>query len=330
MTSMANEVETVRDADPTTGPSMSRAAALWHPVRTMIGGAFVVVPAHIFVVTAALVLTAGAAADRLPDGLLVTEIGARSLQFVLGVFGVVAGLVAGLAGAAKRLVDGFEEMLQARLKSMAADDARLFPSVPTPEARARYDAVLDHTVDEMLGRVRVPGVIRRLIRRGLEASLIEDFLADCERRGIATIGAAEVRNWTIASGLPHALAPVRGQIRVWRVISLGPPVLLTLLLLLVSLIGTTVPPVLILRSVCAVLGAGVLVAGYVGARTHRRPGRWFAGLATAGLTVAAAPWVYGFLLPGGIGVAWLAGIGLTLLLIAAGLRTAFVSADRPA
>jgi hypothetical protein len=327
METVAGDVESVKAADETAVRSGDRTGG--HPVRTLIAGAFVLVPAHIFVVAGALVLASGTAADRLPDGMLITDIGARSLQFILGVFGVLAGLVAGLAGAAKRVVDVIEQRLQARVQALAADGERLFPSVATAEARVRYDEALDRMVEGMLGRVRVPRAIRRLIRKGLEQSLVEDFLADCERRGMATIGATETRNWAIATGLPHALAPVRGQIRVWRVIALGPPVLLVVVLLLVSLIGTAGAPAMILRSVCGVLGAGVLAAGFVGARRHRRPTRWLTGMATVGVTIGAAPWVYGLLLPGELGVAWLAAIALTLVLIAGGLRRAFVSADRP-
>lgn len=303
-------------------------AKLWRPIRTVITGAFVLVPAHVFVVAGALVLAAGLAGDRLPEGVL-SAIGTWSLQLVLGVAGVVAGVVAGLAGAAKRLLDGFEDLLRQRVMSLAAkDEGRLFPAVATSEARAKYEAILDRMVDEMLGRVRVPRSVRRLLRRGLEQAMVEEFLADCERRGVASIGATEVRNWAIANGLPRALAPIRGQITIWRIISLGPPALVVSLLVLLSLVGTSVPPLSVVGGVCGVLGAGILAAGHVGARTHARPMRWRIGLGLVGVTVAAAPWAWAMVLPGATaGTAFLV-VAVTVIALVEGLRTAFVSANK--
>lgn len=306
----------------------SRATAVWHPIRTVVTGAFVLVPAHVFVVTSALVLVVGVAGDRLPEGVL-AAIGTWSLRFVLGVLGVVAGVVAGLAGAAKRLLDGFEDLLRQRILALAArDDGRLFPAVATAEARGRYEAVLDRMIDEMLGRVRVPRFVRRLLRRGLEQSMVEEFLADCERRGVASIGVTEVRNWAIASGLPRALAPIRGQITIWRIVSLGPPALIVSLLLLLSLIGTGVPPLHVIGAACGVLGFAILAAGHVGARTQPHPMRRRIGLGAVGVVIALSPWIWAALLPGGtLGRAFLV-FAVTLILIIEGLRMAFVSANR--
>jgi hypothetical protein len=303
-------------------------AAVWHPIRTVLTGAFVLVPAHVFVVTSALVLAAGVAGDRMPEGVL-AAIGTWSLRFVLGVFGVAAGVVAGLAGAAKRLLDGFEDLLRQRMLSLAAkDDGRLFPAVATSDARARYEAVLDRMIDEMLGRVRVPRFVRRLLRRGLERSMVEEFLADCERRGVAAIGATEVRNWAIANGLPRALAPIRGQITIWRIVSLGPPALIVSLLLLLSLIGTSAAPVHVVGAACGVLGFAVLAAGHAGARAQAHPMKWRIGLGTVGLTIALSPWIWAALLPGGpLGRAFLV-FAVTAIPLVEGLRMAFVSASR--
>jgi hypothetical protein len=302
--------------------------AIWHPIRTVVIGAFVLVPAHVFVVASALVLAAGVAGDRLPEGVL-AAIGAWSLRFVLGAYGVAAGVVAGLAGAAKRLLDGFEDLLRHRILAMAAkDEGRLFPAVATSEARAKYEAVLDRMIDEMLGRVRVPRFVRRLLRRGLEQSMVEEFLADCERRGVASIGATEVRNWAIANWLPRALAPIRGQITIWRIISLGPPALIVSLLALLSLIGTSVPPLQVVAAVCGVVGVAILVAGHVGAQTHPHPMRRRIGLGVVGLVISLSPWIWAALLPGGtLGRAFLV-VAVTLIAMVEGLRLAFVSANR--
>jgi hypothetical protein len=310
------------------GALVGSPAGHWHPIRTVVGGAFVLVPAHVFVVTSGLVLAAGVAGDRLPDGAL-TTIGALSLTFVLGVFGVIAGTVAGVAGSAKRLVDGFEDLLRQRVLAMVArDGGRLFPAVATPDLRERYEAVLDRMVDEMLGRLRVPRLVRRLIRRGLEQSLVDEFLTDCERRGVATIGVTEVRNWAIATGLPRALAPIRGQIAVWRIVALGPPALIVTLLILLSLIGSAAPPALVAFGVCGAAGIAIVVAGHVGARTHRRPIRRRVGLAAVGITVAVAPWIWAWLLPDGSTTTWIVVVSVTLVVIVEGLRMAFVSSDR--
>jgi hypothetical protein len=309
------------------GELVGSPAGNWHPIRTVVGGAFVLVPAHVFVVTSGLVLAAGVAGDRLPDGVL-TTIGTGSLTFVLGVFGVIAGTVAGLAGSAKRLVDGFEDLLRQRVLAMVArDGARLFPAVATPDVRERYEAVLDRMVDEMLGRLRVPRSVRRLIRRGLEQSLVDEFVTDCERRGVATIGVTEVRNWVIATGLPRALAPIRGQIAVWRIVALGPPALIVTLLVLVSLIGSAAPPSLVAFGVCGVAGIAIVVAGHVGARTDHRLIRRRLGLAAVGITVAVAPWIWARLLPDGSATTWIGVVAVTLVVIVEGLRMALVSSD---
>lgn len=328
MTMTAEETSPV-EAVP--GQPRGAAARPWHPIRTVVAGAFVLVPAHIVVVTGLLVLAATAAGDRLPAGSVVFAIGAWSLRFAMGTAGVLTGSIAGLAGAAKRLVDGFEDLLRSRMMALTTSEGdRLFPAVTTAGARDRYESLLDRMLEEMLGRVRVPGMVRRLLRRGLEQSLVDDFLADCERRGIASIGVTEVRNWAIATGLPYALRPLRGQIAVWRILSLGSAGLLFSIVLLLSLLGGAVPAFYVLAGVLGALGVAGLVAAQVGATTHRRPRQWRLGFAVAGTIIGAVPWVWSWLWRMEIGVAWIIVVPATLVAIGWGLRMALVSADRTA
>lgn len=71
-----------------------------------------------------------------------------------------------------------------------------------------------------LGRVRLPGFLERFVRSRFRQAFVEDFIADCERRGVSTVGLTELRHWLSFRGLPLVTAPIHAQLRTWRTLLL--------------------------------------------------------------------------------------------------------------
>jgi hypothetical protein len=47
--------------------------------------------------------------------------------------------------------------------------------------------------------------------------MVDDFLADCEREGITSVGPSEIGRWVAAQGPTYLLAPVYAQLWALRV-----------------------------------------------------------------------------------------------------------------
>jgi hypothetical protein len=213
-------------------PVRRAVAGVLGPIRTFVVAALLLVPLHIAVITVVLFASATLLTQALPDSLF-GNLGTWSLNLVVLVVGLISGVVAGLASAARRATDKLESTIRDVVLAMdAADGERRIPAIPVDEARRRYEAILERTVALMFERLRIPAFVHALARRGLRQAPIDDFLNDCEARGITQIGFTEVRNWSIVTGIPLALAPIRRQAKIARYLALGIPVIVALVLLL--------------------------------------------------------------------------------------------------
>ncbi len=149
-------------------------------------------------------------------------LGGWSLTAVFAMAGLIGGALAGALTAATRTFAAFERALREWLERLPASLSESGPpKVSIEQLRTRYAATLDHWVTNTIGRFRLPGLLDRLLRSQLRQAILEDFVTDCERRGLATAGAQEFRGWLLVRGLDLAATPVREQLHWWRILIIG-------------------------------------------------------------------------------------------------------------
>ena len=269
-------------------------------------------------------------AALLPAEGLWAQLGKWSLLLVYGVAGLVGGLVLGLNAEADRGVARFIEHVRGLLGRITPEEAeRLVPRVAPAEARSRYERALDGVVEQSVGGVRLPSPLRRLLRHRLRRAAVENFLAECEARGLATVGFAELRDYLVTRGLPLVAAPAVAQLRTARLLVLGAGGLLIAIGALAALPSTW--PLLLgrLPALLAVVGVAVVGLGWMEASRYESPSRRRLGMVVLGLSIAAWPALYARLLEQDLGMAWLVVLAATVAGFGYGLRQAFVEAYRP-
>jgi hypothetical protein len=204
------------------GAAVRAARGALRPLASFVLNALVLVPLHVMVIAGLLYLAVSRLARLMPpDSILQTAGSVSAAALAIGV-GLVSGIFAGTASAARRTTDRLEAVLRDGLLGMdAGAGARVFPARRLADVRSGYEAILDAVTHSMFDRVPVPGWVHRLARRGLRQAPIEDFLAGCEARGVGEVGFTEIRNWAVAKGVPFALAPVRAKLRALHVLGLG-------------------------------------------------------------------------------------------------------------
>ena len=154
---------------------------------------------------------------------------------LLGIaLGAVIGLTIGIGRALARVLADVRPALQAESARLAAERGGGL-RIATSELRQRWEHVADEAVARSIGAVRVPGsgLVARLVRARLRHGMVDDFLAECEREGVTSVGPSEIGRWVAAQGPTYLLAPVYAQLWVWRVVagvSVGAAVLAPLVL----------------------------------------------------------------------------------------------------
>jgi hypothetical protein len=131
--------------------------------------------------------------------------------------GAVVGLTLGIGRALARVLAEVRPALQAESTRLAADGGRL--RIATSELRQRWEHVADEAVARSIGAVRVPGagLVARLVRARLRHGMVDDFLAECDREGVNSVGPSEIGRWVAAQGPTYLLAPVYAQLWALRV-----------------------------------------------------------------------------------------------------------------
>jgi hypothetical protein len=314
-------------------PAASAAGRLEAPLR-FAGGSLLTflvrVPLHAIAFGVALFL--GAQVLRFSAGAegLLAGVGLWTVALALGLLGVVTGAVAGGVSAAGHAADRLQAGLAEWLLALpAGPGSEVLPPMPLEEARATYDRILDAMFDSTLGRVPLPGPVRRLLRRPFRQAVVEDFLEDCHRRELESVGYPELRNWLLARGLPWLMAPFRCQLRLWRALSRGVAGLALAVTLGLALLAGRMEPRATIMVLSFTLALATLVAAFTTAGRHASPFRWRLGMAALAACLGLWPWVYLRLWPLAPGLLWIPVVAVTLVTVRWALRQAFLRADPP-
>ncbi|MEW5979510.1 MAG: hypothetical protein AB1898_27250 [Acidobacteriota bacterium] len=145
-----------------------------------------------------------------------------TLRLSYGVVGFFLGVCFGLLCAGIRGVATTEQTLMQWLQE--AELSYLFSSVPTlslSRLQDSYQQVTEQIFNQTVGRLPLPGVLRRFFQRRLRQELVDDFLEFCQRRGSDTVGAREFKDWFLEKGLPLVMTPPSLQLQLWRWVVVG-------------------------------------------------------------------------------------------------------------
>lgn len=151
-----------------------------------------------------------------------------TLAGTYALLGFVGGGFAGLAKAAMRALAAFERRLRQDLQhgegTPGATNDDGFPRIPLAELRKRYEEILEAIAQRagIGGRFRLPSFLQQFFKARLRQAIVEDFIADCEQRGVQIIDFPVVRNWMLSKGISEALRSLNLQFRwQWWLLSGG-------------------------------------------------------------------------------------------------------------
>jgi len=132
--------------------------------------------------------------------------------------GGVIGLTLGVGRVLARVLADVRPALQAESTRLATERGGTL-RIATSDLRQRWEHVADEAVARSVGAVRVPGagLVARLVRARLRHGVVDDFLAECEREGVTSVGPSEIGRWVAAQGPAYLLAPLYAQLWVLRI-----------------------------------------------------------------------------------------------------------------
>jgi hypothetical protein len=161
-----------------------------------------------------------------------------SMTGLYALAGLIGGGLIGALAAAARTFSAVESGIRDRLQQWQPTQCgSSFPSFPLQQVRERYEQVMDQMYAGTLGRVPLPRFLERFVRARFHQAIIDDFLTDCQRRGVTAIGFPELRQGLVTKGLPLVTAPIHGQLRLWRLLLVGGLGLLAVLPFALGLAG---------------------------------------------------------------------------------------------
>lgn len=163
-------------------------------------------------------------------------LGGWTLAAVYALVGFGGGAAAGLVAAVIALIAAFERECRAWLERHAgAQDDPSFAPFSRNDLSSRTREIADRIVARTVGRIPFPNLILRLLSSQVCKVLFDDFLTDCERRGVNVIRYAEVRAWLLARGLAMATAPLLAKLFLVRWLIIGSLALLAATVVLLAL-----------------------------------------------------------------------------------------------
>jgi hypothetical protein len=219
MTAMESAADS-REASRKTPAVRAIVAGALRPLRTIVIDILIQVPLHIAGITMVLLIVGSLLTRALPADSILGTAGTWAINLSAIGVGFFAGALAGVARVAARAIDRLETAARDGINGFEAGD-RVLPVIPLAEARSRYEGILDRLVEAMFERMPAPRPIISLARRGLRQAPIDDFLDDCESKGLTEIGFTEVRNWSLVTGIPYALMPLRAKVKMLRIAGWG-------------------------------------------------------------------------------------------------------------
>ena len=183
----------------------------------------------------ALVLAVWVYARTLGDGPWAL-LGGWTLAAVYALIGSAGGAAAGLAASAIALITGFERECRAWLERQAGtQDDPSFAPFSRDDLSLRTRELADRIVARTVGRIPLPNLIVRLLSSQVCKVLFDDFLTDCERRGMTVIRFGDVRAWLLARGLALATAPLLAKLHIVRWLIIGALAVLVLAAVVLAL-----------------------------------------------------------------------------------------------
>jgi len=169
----------------------------------------------------ALVLAAWVYARTLGDGPWAL-LGGWTLAGVYALVGLAGGAAAGLVAAVIALIATFERECRAWLERQAGtQDDPSFAPFTRDDLSSRTRELADRIVARTVGRIPLPNLIVRLLSSQVCKVLFDDFLTDCERRGLTVIRFGDVRAWLLARGLALSIAPLLARLYIVRWLIIG-------------------------------------------------------------------------------------------------------------
>jgi len=177
-------------------------------------GWFIAIHAGIGLV--ALVLAAWVYARTLGEGPWAL-LGGWTLAAVYALVGFAGGTAAGLVAAVIAMIATFERECRAWLERQAGtQDHPSFAPFTRDDLSSRTREFADRIVAVTVGRIPLPNLILRLLSSQVCKVLFDDFLTDCERRGLTVIRFGDVRTWLLARGLALVIAPLFARLYLVR------------------------------------------------------------------------------------------------------------------
>ena len=168
-----------------------------------------------------MVLTALVYARTLGDGPWAL-LGGWTLAGVYALVGLAGGAAAGLVAAVIALIATFERECRAWLERQAGtQDDPSFAPFTRDDLSSRTRELADRIVARTVGRIPLPNLIVRLLSSQVCKVLFDDFLTDCERRGLTVIRFGDVRAWLLARGLALSIAPLLARLYIVRWLIIG-------------------------------------------------------------------------------------------------------------
>lgn len=169
----------------------------------------------------ALGLAAWAYARTLGDGSWAL-LGGWTLAAVYALVGLAGGAAAGLVAAAIALITAFERECRAWLERQAGtQDDPSFAPFTRDDLSSRSRELADRIVARTVGRIPLPNLVVHMLSSRVCKVLFDDFLTDCERRGLTVIRFGDVRTWLLAKGLALSIAPLLARLYLVRWLIIG-------------------------------------------------------------------------------------------------------------
>lgn len=284
------------------------------------------VPVYAFAAGAALFLAAQVLTWAFSDGAMATA-GGWSATILLTSVGTVLGGLAGLAAASGAMLQIAEADVRDWLAQVPEGKAdRLFPTMEREQLQTDYEQAIELMCTSTIGRVPLPSFIRRRVQERFRQALLEDFLADCEQRGVPAVSFADLRSFLLSKALPVVTQPVHTQIRIWMLTLIGVLAGVAGLSVLIGLLANHVDP----RLLVTVLGtAGVVVLGLGLPRASRRASPWRYRLGIlilgGGLIVWPIAWIQLWSLD--LGMVWIVVLAVTVWTFHRGASMAFLEGN---
>lgn len=183
----------------------------------------------------ALVLAAWVYTRTLGDGPWAL-LGGWTLASVYALLGLAGGAAAGLVAAVIALIATFERECRAWLeRQTGTQDDPSFAPFTRDDLSSRTREIADRIVAQTIGRIPLPNLIVRLLSSQVCKLLFDDFLTDCERRGLTVIHFGDVRAWLLVRGLALSIAPLLARLYLVRWLIIGALTLLAASVLLLAL-----------------------------------------------------------------------------------------------